>query len=141
MVIKGTGCVSESRLYMLRAIVALAHSDGILEPAELDLLSDTFTKETLAPGQREILMRDLSKPQDVRQMFGQVSNLKDKKDFFDLADHMNVGPDGRSSSSQNKLLNELALAVKKPGNESSALEISCGRFGAWLSNLMQPQSG
>ena len=51
--------VSASRLYMLRAIIALAHTDGVLELDEVELLNDIVKNEPLAPGQREMLVREI----------------------------------------------------------------------------------
>lgn len=128
--------VSASRLYMLRAVIALAHTDGVLELDEVEFLNDIVKNEPLAPGQREMLVRDLAEPQDAKRMFAQISCPEDRDDFFKLAAHISGNADNQGGNK--KILIELARSVQNEGGEATA---GANAPGGWLSGLMQHQSG
>lgn len=77
--------ISESRLYMWRAVVAMIHADGVVTPHEISFLNDYIPDIGLSKGQMDMIMCDLQTPQDVYQMFGKITNRDDRKDFFSLA--------------------------------------------------------
>ena len=128
--------VSASRLYMLRAVIALAHTDGVLELDEVEFLNDIVKNEPLAPGQREMLVRDLAEPQDAKRMFSQISCPEDRDSFFRLAAHISDNADNQGGNK--KILIELARSVQ---GEDSASGAGLNGAGGWLSGLMQHQSG
>jgi uncharacterized membrane protein YebE (DUF533 family) len=128
--------VSASRLYMLRAVIALAHTDGVLELDEVEFLNDIVKNEPLAPGQREMLVRDLAEPQDAKRMFSQISCPEDRDSFFRLAAHISDNADNQGGNK--KILIELARSVQ---GEDSASGVGLNGAGGWLSGLMQHQSG
>ena len=128
--------VSASRLYMLRAVVALAHTDGVLELDEVEFLNDIVKNEPLAPGQREMLVRDLAEPQDAKRMFSQISSPEDRDHFFKLANHIAGSADKHGGNK--KILIELARSVQ---DESGATAAGTNGAGGWLSGLVQHQSG
>lgn len=85
---KGIGMsegISASRLYMWRAVVAMAHADGIVTPHEINFLLEQMKDISLSPGQLQTLSGDLSLPQDIHAMFAQITDAGDKRDFFKFA--------------------------------------------------------
>ena len=77
--------VSESRFYMWRAVVAMVHADGVVTPHEVSFLNDYIHDINLSKEQMETIGLDLQTPQDVYEMFLNISDRNDKKDFFSLA--------------------------------------------------------
>ena len=74
-----------SRFYMWRALTAMAHADGVITPHEVEFLSEQTANLPLSQAQREMLGRDLREEQDVAVMFSQVTDAKDREEFFLLA--------------------------------------------------------
>ena len=77
--------ISASRFYMWRAVVAMAHADGIVTPHELNFLQEQVRDVSLSAGQLQILAGDLNKPQDIHAMYAQITSVADRRDFFKLA--------------------------------------------------------
>ena len=77
--------ITESRLYMWRAVVAMVHADGVVTPHEVSFINDYIHDMQLSHVQLEMIGQDLQTPQDVYEMFANVSELQDRKDFFALA--------------------------------------------------------
>jgi uncharacterized membrane protein YebE (DUF533 family) len=77
--------VSTSQFYMWRAVVAMAHADGVVTPHEVNFLQEQMKEIALSPGQLQTLAGDISKPQDIHAMFHQISDPQDKLTFFKLA--------------------------------------------------------
>lgn len=101
-----TDYTSESRFYMWRAIFAVAHADGIVTVEETDFLARCFDEENLSSGQREILMKDLGTPRDVTTMFANISDEKDRIDFFILAQDLSAS-DGSYCNDERRMINSL----------------------------------
>ncbi|MCB1529907.1 MAG: TerB family tellurite resistance protein [Rhodospirillales bacterium] len=77
--------LSNSRFYMWRAVVAMAHADGVVTPQEIHFLQDSVKDIEMSEGQIQVLMADLGTPQDIYMMFSQITDPRDKKDFFKFA--------------------------------------------------------
>lgn len=77
--------LSASRFYMWRAVVAMAHADGIVTPHEVSFLQDSVKNTDISKGQVQILTADLGTPQDIYRMFSHITDPRDKKDFFKFA--------------------------------------------------------
>lgn len=77
--------LSTSRFYMWRALFALAHADGVVSEQEMDFLNKNTEDLRLSSAQREILSRDLVEEQDPAVMFAQVTEGRDREEFFTLA--------------------------------------------------------
>lgn len=77
--------VSASRFYMLRAVVAMAHADGVVTAHELSFINEHIKHINLSKSQIEMIGVDLKNPQDVYQMFSHITNAEDRRDFFALA--------------------------------------------------------
>lgn len=77
--------LSASRFYMWRAVFAMAHADGIVTPHEVSFLSESTYDLPLSDAQREILIKDIKDEQDPAVMFSQVTEAKDREEFFVLA--------------------------------------------------------
>ena len=77
--------ISNSRFYMWRAVVSMAHADGVVTPQELSFINDYLKDIALSEGQRQIIGQDIGEVQDVYQLFSNIKNRQDKADFFALA--------------------------------------------------------
>ena len=77
--------LSDSRFNMWRAVVAMAHADGVVTPHELSFINDHLKVMNLSEGQLKTVAQDLSVPQDTYDMFARIEEPQDKKDFFALA--------------------------------------------------------
>ncbi|MCB1529906.1 MAG: TerB family tellurite resistance protein [Rhodospirillales bacterium] len=77
--------LSASRFYMWRAVVAMAHADGIVTPHEVYFLQDSAKNLDISKGQIQILIADLGTPQDIYVMFSQITDPRDKRNFFKFA--------------------------------------------------------
>ena len=77
--------LTESRLAMWRALIALAHADGVVMPHELDFITRSSSAETISEEQKAILQADLETAQDVSALFTQITHSGDRKEFFAMA--------------------------------------------------------
>lgn len=77
--------LTDSRLAMWRAVVALAHADGVVMPKEAEFGALYMDRAGASDEQREILRQDLYHPRDPGEMFAQISESSDKADFFEFA--------------------------------------------------------
>lgn len=77
--------LSASRFYMWRAVVAMAHADGIVTPHEVNFLHQQMKDVPMSDGQLQMLAKDLTEPQNIRVLFLQITDKQDKRDFFKLA--------------------------------------------------------
>jgi uncharacterized membrane protein YebE (DUF533 family) len=98
--------VSESRFFMWRAVVAMAHADKIVEPEEKELIESYLSKIPFSEQQKEILRRDLEKQRDVAQMFELITDPEDQGEFFQFA-RMLVWSDGDYDAQEKKILEYL----------------------------------
>ena len=77
--------VTNSRFYMWRGVVAMAHADGVVTPQELNFINDYVRDIDFSQEQLNVIGEDLRTPQKVQTMFSAIENIQDKKDFFALA--------------------------------------------------------
>lgn len=77
--------LTESRFSMWRALIALAHADGVVMPHELDFITRSSSAETISDEQKVILQADLETAQDVSALFKQITHSGDRKEFFAMA--------------------------------------------------------
>jgi len=101
-----TGIINESRFYMWRAVVAMIHADGVVTPHELSFIKDYMSDLNLTPNQTLLLEMDIAKPQLVHDMFSEISELQDRKDFFALARAL-AWCDGDFDAQEEHILNHL----------------------------------
>ncbi len=80
-----TEAISESRFYMWRCVVGIAHADGVVTPHELSFINDYIKHLNFSQGQLDIIGEDLREPKDIYQMFACIEEAEDKRDFFALA--------------------------------------------------------
>ena len=75
--------MSESRFYMWRCIVALAHADGTVTPPEREMIWDALEREELlSKEQREEIMGDMDTPRSVDDLLGRVREGQDRQDLL-----------------------------------------------------------
>ncbi len=77
--------ISESRFYMWRGVVVMIHADNLVAPQELSFINDYIKDMNLSPEQLETIFDDLKNPQNPHEIFSQITDEQDKKDFFALA--------------------------------------------------------
>lgn len=77
--------LNESRFYMWRTVVAMAHADGVVTPHELSFINDYVRDINLSQEQLDIVGQDILNPQDISEMFSNITESQDKTDFFALA--------------------------------------------------------
>jgi uncharacterized membrane protein YebE (DUF533 family) len=77
--------ISESRFYMWRGVVAIAHADGVVTPHEVSFINDFVKDRAFSKEQLNILGQDLQEPQHAYDMFTKITDRQDKTDFFSLA--------------------------------------------------------
>lgn len=98
--------VSASKFYMWRAVVAMAHADGIVTPHELEFLQTSLQGVALSNGQMELLKKDIKYPQDIHVMFSQITDATDRREFFKLARILSWS-DGDFDAQEKKILKSL----------------------------------
>lgn len=104
--LKNEAGVSTSRLYMWRAVFAIAHADRIVTIEETEQLGHYLHFENFSSGQQELLIKDIMKPQDPEKMFLQISLPEDRNDFFRFAEEV-AGSDADYCKEEQKVINKL----------------------------------
>ncbi|HBH26008.1 MAG TPA: hypothetical protein DDX54_01185 [Rhodospirillaceae bacterium] len=84
---EGSG-IPESRFAMWRAVVALAHLDGRIDPAERSLVEGYLAHVPFSPDQAEALGADLAHPRDPAEAFDAITDPADRGEFFAFAQAM-----------------------------------------------------
>lgn len=77
--------VSESELYMWRAVFAFAFVDRNLSLEEQELLHSYLAQAQFSPDQKRLLAKDMLEPQDVEKMYQGITRPEDKSRFCTLA--------------------------------------------------------
>lgn len=113
--------VSASRFYMWRAVVAMAHADGIVTPHEVNFLQEQMKDVPLSEGQMQTLAGDISVPQNIAAMFGQITNSHDKSDFFKLARVLSWS-DGDFDAQEQHILEVLEKVMNEGDNRKMLQE-------------------
>ena len=98
--------LNESRFQMWRAVVAMAHADGVVTMHELSFINDYLKDINLSPKQREIIGEDLREAQNINVLFSQVTEHEDQVDFFALARALSWS-DGDFDSQEKKIIKRL----------------------------------
>lgn len=77
--------ISESRLSMWRAVIAMVHADGVVTPHEMAFVQNGIRNIGLSEAQMQVIGEDLQTPQDSYEMYSQITHPQDKHDYFALA--------------------------------------------------------
>lgn len=77
--------LTPSRLAMWRAVIALAHADGVVMPSESEFAATYMDRTGASDEQRETLRQDLMHPADPGEAFARIADPADKADFFQFA--------------------------------------------------------
>lgn len=99
--------LSKSRFTMWRAVVAMMHADSVVKPHEINFVLEHIRSLPLNDAQRAVLMTDFKNPTLVDDLFHQISNAKDKEDFFHLARAL-AWADGDFDALEEDVLNRLS---------------------------------
>ncbi len=98
--------ISESIFFMWRTVFALAHADHIVSNEEIRFMAEAIEDVTFSDEQRHLLTRDIAKPQDPVEMFGMITDQKDRLDFFEFAYKM-VWADGQYVEEEQDVVHRL----------------------------------
>ena len=98
--------LNNSRFHMWRAVVAIAHADGVVTPHELFFINEYLKDITLSDEQREVIGQGLRNAQDIAHIFGQITEHQDQVDFFALARALSWS-DGDFDAQEKKIIKRL----------------------------------
>ena len=111
--------ISESEFSMWRALLAFAWVDNVLSLETQKFLQPYLRTVRFSPRQRETLKYNLGKPQNIEDLYSQVTNLKDRRQFCLLA---------RALAWSNGTLEELEAGISK--KEADLPKVSNEAFSA-----------
>lgn len=77
--------LSESKFAMWRGVIFMIHADNVVTPQEISFINDCLKDTELSPLQLFIIAEDLKNPKNPQEIFDQITNPEDKKNFFKLA--------------------------------------------------------
>ncbi len=81
--------VGHNMLTMWRCIIAVAHADGVVSPAERSYLTNVFQKmeerRGLTAEQKHILLADIEQPQDIAVLLPQINDPVYRAQLIDFA--------------------------------------------------------
>ena len=114
--------VSESRLNMWRAVVALVHIDNTVTSKERQFVENYLARVPFSPSQKQTLAEDLENPQDVSALFDKISDKANQSEFFEFA-RMIVWSDGDFDVQEEKIFEYLkdTQMFRLGGNNIQAL--------------------
>jgi len=114
---------NNSKLYMWRTIIALAHADGQVcesERAYLEGVLDRMRESTdISDEQYSTLRRDLTKPHDAMQMLAHVQDPRYRGQILYFA-RLLANKDGILCEKEQDILEKLEVEIGKDINISSA---------------------
>lgn len=103
--------MSESRFYMWRCIIALAHADGTITPPERETIWDALEgEELLSREQREQLDADMDTPRSVDDLLGKVRDGADRQDLLIKAREL-LWSDDIMGGMEERMMRHLRISV------------------------------
>ena len=78
--------ISDSEFFKWRTVFAMAHADGIMAQEERKFMTEILLKYDFSEEQKKALLLDIQVPQDPFQMFDYMTTIKDRDDFYGLAE-------------------------------------------------------
>lgn len=115
--------LSNSQFYMWRAVVAMAHADGVVTPHEVNFLQQSMKDLTLSAAQTEVLSQDIAVPQDIHAMFVEITDKRDQLNFFKLARILSWS-DGDFDQQEEKIIQKLEKLFKEDNQNLALFENS-----------------
>lgn len=70
--------ISESKLHMLRCLIAIAHADNIFHEKEKEYIKGLMDKNPISEEQRSTLDNDMVDEQDIGEMYNKITEPKYK---------------------------------------------------------------
>jgi len=98
--------ISESRMFMWRAVVAMVHADEQVMPQEKSFVENILQEETFSEEQRQALIQDLMNPNTCSKMFTRIKDAHDIEDYFVYARSISWC-DGDFSCQEKKIISKL----------------------------------
>lgn len=95
--------IDESEFYMWRTLFAMAHVDGYVSPQEVRFMVEALEDVPFSKEQRNILVNDISEPQNIEDMFAKISNAKSQAEFFKFAREI-VWADGEYGKEEQEIM-------------------------------------
>jgi len=77
--------ISDSRFNMWRAVFAMAHADGKIDPDETDYMDKYLGRLRLGPEQQEQLRREAANPPDMEEVIENVTQPLDRSELVYFA--------------------------------------------------------
>lgn len=102
----GENGLSKSRFNMWRAVVAMAHADGLVVDDERHMIENYLSAVPFSDAQKKQIHDDLDKPADPAALFAAISNPEDRGMFFQFARAL-VWSDGDDSAQEEAILQRL----------------------------------
>ena len=100
--------VSNSKLYMLRCLIAMAHADGVFCDLERAYIASMMNHLPLTEEQRSILESDLDTPQEIGDLFRHINDPRFRGQVVYFARIM-AYKDGELHPKEEELLEHLHL--------------------------------
>ncbi len=124
-----TAEVTESRFNMWRAVFAMAHADGIVTDEEAEFMDEYLNNVDFTDEQKAVLRADIKDPQNVGEMFAQITEQSDRSQFFYFA-RLLAWCDGDFDAQEQEILDKMKIShvsgldmdlISKSVRESAAL--------------------
>lgn len=102
--------VSNSKFYMLRCVVVMAHADGIVDEAEIAYISAIMNRIPLSEEQRATLEDDLDNEKDIKDLLRHINEPKYRSQILYFARLM-AYKDGNLHPSEAELLEKIHAEI------------------------------
>lgn len=107
---KNNNNVSESKFYMLRSLIAMAHADDIVTEEEQAYIKELMSKIPLNVGQQEILKEDLIVPQNLEDLLPHIKEPRYRGQLVHFARLM-AYKDGNFDPPEHILLDKMKITA------------------------------
>jgi hypothetical protein len=114
--------ISESRFFMWRSIFAIAHADEIVTSEERTFMNKIMMDQPFSETQLSILQCDIEQKQDIKFLFGKISDQQDRSEFFNYARTL-VWADGDFGTDEQELMTQLSKMHMKSANLDTLREV------------------
>lgn len=117
--------LSTGMFYMWRCVIALAHADGKLAPAELayldKMLGNLLQYYDLTAEQKDAFAADLQNPQDIDMLFSRINEPEARDMLIGFAEEL-AWIDGELSADEEAVLKRLRLRNPEQFDRAALLE-------------------
>lgn len=136
--------ISDSAFHMWRSVFAVVHADGVVSDEEIRFMAEVLEDIPFSVVQKAVLLGDVAIAQDIEEMYGKITEVKDQAEFFSIARKL-VHIDGDYSVEERDVMLKLkTLHVRESnidhlvGHVELELEGEGPRKGSWDSESDAP---